>query len=552
MQMKKIAAALAVICLTATTAQAGEREDMELVRQTTNNLIEALVDSGVLTRAAADELIKKAQKKAAASVAAMKAEDGKTVRVTYVPESVRAEIREQVKQEVIAQAKSERWGDPGALPEWMDRIQWEGDVRVRYQTDRYAKNNSLLGDYQNDFFRPGATRFPDAVGDNVNLLPSYNLTENRSRWRVRARLGVLAKLTPMVSAGVRLTTGNTTDRVSTNQTLGQNFNKYTAVFDRAYLRLDPAEWLSVSAGRIPNPWFGSDLVWDEDLNFEGMAVSLKGGNAPGATFSPYMTFGAFPLREDNPPSNKNRWLYGIQTGVQWDLSSTTRSKFGVALYDFRDIAGRQRSDDDLTFISGAGEPAAPNYRSYEYPSNLRQKGNTLFATNAPSENANNASIWGLASKFRVLNLTASVDVANWEPVHLILTGDYAKNLAFDKNDILKRTGLNVTDSKARNAGWQVKATLGMPRIRELNDWQVSFAYRYLGSDAVLDAFTDSDYNLGGTNHKGYVFSAAYGIDRRTSLGLRWMSFDSISTTTFSTANGRFGTDTLQVDLTASF
>lgn len=548
MQMKKIAAALAVVCLTATTAQAGEREDMELVRQTTNNLIEALVDSGVLTRAAADELIKKAQKKAADSVAAMRAEDRKTVRVTYVPESVRAEIREQVKQEVLSQAKSERWGDPGALPEWMDRIQWEGDVRVRYQTDRYAKDNSGLAAYDSDFNSgsPAATRFPDAVGTSATQRPAFNLIDNRSRWRVRARLGVLAKLTPMVSAGVRLTTGNTTDRVSTNQTLGQNFNKYTATFDRAYVRLDPAEWLSVSAGRIPNPWFSTDLVWDEDLNFEGMAVSLKGGNAPGATFSPFLTVGAFPLREDSPPTAKDRWLYGIQAGAKWDLTPSTRSKFGVALYDFRDINGRVQTDE--AYNLGQSDF---NYARYEYPSSLRQKGNTLFRTNAPFDNTS-APLWGLASKFRVLNMTASVDMANWEPVHLILTGDYARNLAFDKNDILKRTGLNVTDSKARNAGWQVKATLGMPRIRERNDWQVSFAYRYLGSDAVLDAFTDSDYNLGGTNHKGYVLSAAYGIDRNTSLGLRWMSFDSISTTTFSTANGRFGTDTLQVDLTASF
>lgn len=546
MQLKKIAAGVALACLTTTMANAGEREDIELVRQTTTNLIEALVDSKVLTREAADDLIKKAQKKAAASVATQKAQEGKTVRVTYVPESVRAEIKEQVKQEVIAQAKTERWGDPGALPDWMDRIQWDGDLRVRYQYDRYARGNTDAkvngGSYSNDGLAVdgSATRFPDAA-DSLG----FNTVDDRNRVRVRARLGMLAKVTPTVSAGIRLSTGNTTDRVSTNQTLGQNFNKYTAVFDRAYLRLDPAEWLSLSGGRLPNPWFGTDLVWDEDLNFEGVAATIKPNISN--TLKPFLTLGAFPMREDNPPAGNARWLYGAQIGTQWDLSSSTKTKFGVALYDYKQIQGAKVSDDDYDpFTPGY---TSANFRRYEYPSSLRQKGNTLFRTNAPSD-SDSASMWGLASKFRVLNMTASVDVAHWDPVHLVLTGDYARNIGYNRQDIARRTGLTLTQDS--NTGWQAKATLGMPRVRERKDWQLSFAYRRLGADAVLDAFTDSDYNLGGTNHKGYVLGLAYGVDRGTVLGLRWLSFDNIRPTTVSDNTGRFGTDVVQVDVTASF
>ncbi len=64
------------------------------------------------------------------------------VRVTYVPEHVRREIQDQVKQEVVAQAKQERWGDVNAVPEWLDRLKWEGDFRLRYQNELFADSNA--------------------------------------------------------------------------------------------------------------------------------------------------------------------------------------------------------------------------------------------------------------------------------------------------------------------------------------------------------------------------------------------------------------------------
>ena len=87
-----------------------------------------------------------------------------------------------------------------------------------------------------------------------------NTTEDRQRFRLRARLGLAAKITDYVSAGFRITTGNLTDPVSTNQTLGTDFNKYTLVLDQAFIKAQPWEWLSVSGGRIPNPFFSTDLA----------------------------------------------------------------------------------------------------------------------------------------------------------------------------------------------------------------------------------------------------------------------------------------------------
>lgn len=561
MQFQKKYVGLLIAAFVATgSAQADdERASLEIMRQTTLNLIDVLVESGALTRAKADELIKKSEQDAIKKVAQKKPDTA--VRVQYVPEIVKNEIREQIKQEVLAQAKSERWAEPNAIPEWLDRIAWEGDLRLRYQMDRFDKLNATPFDYASAAgtnapppWPTDQTRAADFAKVNGQGVPTANTTENRDRFRIRARLGMLAKISDTWSGGLRLATGSVTDRVSTNQTLGQDFNKYIFLVDRAYIKFDPAEWLSVTGGRIPNPWFSTDLVWDEDLSFEGVAATFKPTFANN-TIKPFLTVGAFPIKEENPPVASGRWMYGVQGGTQWDINTDTRLKLGLAWYDYRNFEGRVESDTSVSCITTVAgtticSPNTANYGQYEYGSNLRQKGNSLFATNALGDTGSTA-YWGLASKFRPINLTASLDLANFDPVHVVLTGDWVKNTAFDRAEIFRRTEgrVNLTDGSDR--GYQYKLTVGMPQVKNPRDWQVSAAYRYLGSDAVVDAFTDSDFGLGGTNLKGYILGAQYGLDRNAVLGLRWLSADSIDSFSFIPAH-KFSVDVFQADVSVKF
>lgn len=562
MKTKLISLAVAACLLPAGAAHAAsERESLEVLRQTTLNLIEGLVEQGVFTREKADAMIKAAEKKAATTARTEERSVPGQVRVQYVPEHVKSEIREQIKQEVLAQAKNERWAAPNAVPSWLDSIKWEGDLRLRYQVDDFAHGNATAQDYAYESWEdamfwvggfqnvdPNAiTRAADMAKVNSAGIATANSNEKRERYRLRARIGMLAKISDDWSGGIRLATGSATDRVSTNQTLGQDWNKYTLSVDRAYLKYDPAEWLSISGGRIPNPWFSTDLVWDEDLNFEGMAATWKPVFNNGA-IKPFLTVGAFPIKEENPPASSGRWMHGVQAGSQWDISANTRLKFGLAWYGFKDFEGQVENDsalDALTF-----EPAAASYGQYEYSSKLRQKGNTLFRTNA-SQDRGKVSYWGLASKFRPINLTASLDLAQFDPVHVILTGDWVKNTAFDRAEIASRTAgrLNLTDGK--DNGYQYKLTVGMPKLKDARDWQVSAAYRYLGSDAVVDAFTDSDFGGGGTNLKGYTLGLQYAVDRNAVVGLRWLSADQIESFT-GNPNHKFSLDVLQADVNVRF
>lgn len=544
-----IAAALAQI---GAPAMANERESLEMLRHTTINLIDALVEQGVLTRAKADALIKQAKDKAAAEMAAAQKDapttaadaSPKTIRVPYVPAVVKDQIRNELKEEVLAQARAERWGVPNAAAPWTDSVRIYGDVRLRHQMDNYASDNTSAADlYAATLFNDALTRIPTALTTNSSGTPVENTTDDKERLRLRLRLGVDAKLTEMVSAGLRLATGSSTDRVSTNQTLGQSFNKYQLFVDRAFVRLDPTRWLSLSGGRIPNPWFSTDLVWDEDLNFEGLALSAKWPNLAGAPLEPFATAGIFPVR-DGGAAQDNRWLYGFQLGTSWQISPRARLKLGLAQYIYTNVEGHR--DPDFDIVNGAG----PSYGQFEYGSALRQKGNTLFYVNNLDDSSSSPR-WGLVTGFRPLVLTAAAELAYFGPNTLFVSAEYAINKAFKRDAIAHKLGFDLADG--RGTGALLRAAFGRPQVAAEGDWQVSFTYRWLGSDAVLDAFTDSDFNLGGTNSKGYTLGLSYGLDKNTSLNLRYLSGESIdSPSTFLFPTDKFSVDSLQLDLNVRF
>jgi len=97
----RLAIAIA-LALGVSTAHADERTELETLRQTTLNLIQILVQQGVLTQEKSDQLVKQAEIKAQETVAAQKKADAGVVRVQYVPEAVKKQITDQVREEVVA------------------------------------------------------------------------------------------------------------------------------------------------------------------------------------------------------------------------------------------------------------------------------------------------------------------------------------------------------------------------------------------------------------------------------------------------------------------
>jgi hypothetical protein len=94
-------------------------------------------------------------------------------------------------------------------------------------------------------------------------------------------------------------------------------------------------------------------------------------------------------------------------------------------------------------------------------------------------------------------------------------------------------------------GFQVGVTVGHPIVQAFADWKAWLNYKYLESDAVIDSFTDSDFHLGGTNAKGWILGAEFGLTKNVWLTSRWLSANEIS-------GPPFGIDVFQFDLNAKF
>ncbi|MCW0921570.1 putative porin [Pseudomonas sp. RG1] len=532
----------------------------------TINLIRLLVEQGILKQDKADALIAQAQneaaqaKQAAAStaVAAGPVAAPGDVRVQYVPAAVRDQIRDQVKAEVMATAKQENWAAPNTFPDWASRISFDGDIRLRDESRYYSGNNS------NEIvdFAKLNNNGPYDVNPNssTSLPPLLNTREDRENlFRLRARLGMKAVISEEWTAGIRIGTGSDDNPVSTTQNLGGGFAKKDIWLDQGYLTWKPMDELTLTGGRFANPFMSTDMLYSNDLNFDGVAAIFD--HKLNRDWGVFGTVGAFPVDYTNDTSSSNgfdkeesdnKWLYGAQLGAKWAINSNNRLKGALAYYRFDDIQGQRSSPCE----PWAG---APGCDSDGTRAAFMQKGNSVFLLRDITPNPLNPSATpqpqfvGLASEFNLLDLNVVWDADLPQDFKLRSQGNYIHNLSYDEGDMRKRSAgqiVNNLDSSGEiesgaNA-WMVQFTLGNALdLTRKGDWNLFAGYKYIQPDALPDGFNDSSFHLGGTNAKGYFMGGNYGLAKNVSATGRWMSTEAVY-------GAPFDIDVLQLEINTRF
>jgi hypothetical protein len=201
---------------------------------------------------------------------------------------------------------------PEAAPDWVRRIRWFGDLRVREES----------------FWRDGS---PD-----------------RHRGRFRLRLGAAARISDQLEAGARLAAGTNLDPIGTNQSFQDKFDKKDVFIDQAYLKLSTAGLagfealpLAVWAGKFENPLHYTALTWDADLTPEGLAASVTPAWGPVRFFA---TGGLFPIDELDADAEDPllfvaqagaAWSVAKEAGAEWLRHLTIKSALGY--YDYKNL-----------------------------------------------------------------------------------------------------------------------------------------------------------------------------------------------------------------------
>ncbi|HEX4080439.1 MAG TPA: putative porin [Rhizomicrobium sp.] len=555
------------------------------------NLIRLLVKQKVITQASADALLKEAEQEAAQAKAANASVPATPVpipaerpevpppapgvlRVPYVPLIVRNQIRDEVKAEVLKEAKAENWAQPNALPGWIRHIDWYGLMRVRSESDFFGANNigsdGIDGYVNYNAFNANGPTDVNPTGI-LNTIPFLNATQNRiNLLSFSARLGMTANVSDNVQVGVQLASGGDNGPVSTTQAFGAGFTKKPVYLDLAYIALAPIPDLSITLGRMADPFFRTDLLFHDTLNMDGVEVSglTKPLGAPGlGTFS---TIGAFPVGYVNynfptfsptKAPDHTEWLLGGQVGEDW-ANPRWDWRSAVSMYYYLNDQGELSAPCPIYLGTQqcSTDDSVPPYM---------EKGNTLFllrdiipCPGAPCAGGGTGptdyyqpQYAGLLFKYEEFDATSTFDLLLAPQEHLIFTADYVRNLAYDGSLASRYSAYGVypvTNYDSTNGALQSgpnafmgRLTFGEPDPRERGEWNISAGYKYLQPDAVLDAFTDYDFHNGGTNAKGYFVKVTLGLFHNTWVQARWFSADQVY-------GPPLAIDVLQLDLYTAF
>ncbi len=484
------------------------------------------------------------------------------IRAVYLPDSERQRIRDELKEEVLAAAKKEGWIQVEAAPEWTRRLSFSGDLMLRQQAELYDDRNY---DQALNFQAINSDK-PLNIFANPLTPPILNATKDRNAMRLRVRLGMQAIIADNVDANLRFTTGNTTSPVSSNQTLGSSFAKANFLLDRASLRYRPTANLTLLGGRMANPFLAAtDLVWDKDVSFDGWSGQYKRAFgeqihsfATLGLFSLENTDGNFPLKSQFKVGSHDKWLYGLQLGGDWRGKDGLSVRGSLAYYDFANVQAELSSPCDAWTDSVACDTDHTRPAFVQKGNTMRLLRNVTAQPGAdPTKGSPTYEYYGLVSPYRVAELSTTIDQALTGALHSQLDVSFVKNLAFSSAGIAARDPVNnlspcpqtnqSCDQKfiGGDVGYQVQLRVGYPQIHDYGQWNTLLGYRRVESDAVMDAFTDSDFHTGGTNSKGYYLGGSVGFSKNAWLTARWLSATEVE-------GEPLAIDVLQLDVNARF
>lgn len=300
----------------------------------------------------------------------------------------------------------------------------------------------------------GPFRIPglDVAGD-LRVREEFNLsdrgTRGRTRTVLRARLRATYAIDEHFTVGGQLATGDPDDPNSTDVTLGSFADDLDISLDQAWMRYQ-AGGLTAWAGKFPQPFLRTDLVWDGDVSPQGFATT-----------------------------------YHVPLGGGAKLD-------GRAVYFIVDEASGGPDSAMLGFQGVLDAPLGPDLKMVLAGGYFRYRLNSLAGADAGDFRSNLMAGGRYLSRFHLLDGIASLTWsglgARWP---LALTGDYVRNQAAA---VSADTGFNVEFSAGR-------ATAP-------GDWRILYQYSEAEVDAVFAAFSHDNIGLA-TNYRVHGLGIDY-------------------------------------------
>ena len=418
----------------------------------TDILIQVLLRKGILSESEASEIRQE---------------------VTAVAEAQKAEIVDAA----VAQVERVYVSSPSVpMPSKLSNLTLTGNARFRYH-------------YENAESRSGENN-------------------DRSRWRYRIRLGSIYQFKESAySLGVQLETATSND--SNNANFGGFFVKSGGGMSvgRIYLNYKGEDW-NITFGKQASPFYMPKMLWDGDLNIEGLSESISRG---AWTF----TAGQYIIDEEN--ESKER------------------------------IGGQSVTDDALLmaqakWTNGEGLVFAPVLMA-------TTGGNSNFSESGTFSGANSVQYF---HDFAVAGLPFEYGFKTGNGQKHKLFGAWGMNLKGDElvNDPDSPFFGGSTGQSSKNQFANLGYQMGSAKKAGEHQW--SAEYRFMEAGAYTPNLSDSDWAKGQLNQGGYVINYKQMFTDFFNLSVTYLVGDSIDDDYMASPGNKGNTQVLLIDGVVSF
>jgi Putative porin len=313
----------------------------------------------------------------------------------------------------------------GEEQHWTDRIELSGDLRLRYE----------------GIDEEGA--------------------DNRGRGRFRLRFGASSLVNDDLEVVLRFASGGD-NPTSRNQTFDDGFSSKDIGLELAYADWSPLQGLHLIGGKMKNPLYragSAPLIWDGDLNPEGIAMSYSKGMLFG-------TLANFSVEERS--SSDDSLLQAVQVGTRFEFGGDSKLTVGAGYFAYSNTTGNEPFYD--------GDPLG---------NSVDIDGNYVY-------------------DYKDTEAFAQFDsqIAGWP---WSVYGQWVQNREVDEE----------------NTAYAIGARFGS--AREKGEMEFSWTYMDIEADAVIGTFNDSDFGGGGTDHSGHMIKGKYVLSKNVAFAASYFS-----------------------------
>ena len=403
----------------------------------------------------------------------------------------------------------------------------------KWKINESIKSVRLFGDIR---LRYESRSAEDPRGGEVQL----------DRMRYALRLGLAGEVFDNFYYGLRIDTSSnprsswvSMGTSSSGTTYQGPFGKSTATLavGQAYLGWRPEDWVDFTVGKMANPLYTTTLLWDPDINPEGMSERFKASVGKAELFA---NFGQFLYQDVNPLSadgglgfnglvgqdTENIFLLTWQGGFKYNFTTNASAKLGAGIYKYANLQRSSGSSPSALspyfgdpFIgegasllfpgsaagySGYGiDGTLPGYRSQGFP--LNQVGvDNLLVVEVPFE---------FNFKIRKLNARVFGDVA-----YNLDGKDRAEAAAAAYSYVLSQTptasvqtspfGPQTDDVMAYQIGIAIGSKEG---FAARHPWELKTYWQHTEQYSLDPNLIDSDTFEGRLNLEGINVQLSYGL-----------------------------------------